>query len=145
MEARLSSGWPNLALSAARMMSQFSAISHPIPNAKPATAAISGLRVAAKVSIYLCIFSSSVSLLLTFSIRSLTSIPAAKALSLPRMIIALTHGSSSKALVWLVSSRSISSLTALSAFGRFRVIMPTFPLISLTTVFNSITTSTSCF
>ena len=40
----LISGWPNLAVSAARMKSHIIASSQPPPSAKPATAAISGLR-----------------------------------------------------------------------------------------------------
>src|SRR6185437_7244255 len=39
----LSSGWPNLAVSAAMRMWQAMASSHPPPNAKPLTAAITGL------------------------------------------------------------------------------------------------------
>lgn len=39
----LISGCPNLAFSAARMMSQSMAISHPPPNAKPFTAAMIGI------------------------------------------------------------------------------------------------------
>jgi hypothetical protein len=41
----LISGWPNLAVSAAKIMSHIIAISQPPPRAKPATAAITGLRV----------------------------------------------------------------------------------------------------
>ena len=41
----LISGWPNLALSAAMMKSAIIATSQPPPSAKPATAAIHGLRV----------------------------------------------------------------------------------------------------
>ena len=40
----LISGWPNFAVSAAMMMSQDIASSQPPPRAKPATAAITGLR-----------------------------------------------------------------------------------------------------
>lgn len=40
----LISGWPNLAVSAAKIMSQLIAISQPPPRAKPATAAMMGLR-----------------------------------------------------------------------------------------------------
>jgi hypothetical protein len=40
----LISGWPNLAFSAARMISHIIASSQPPPKAKPATAAIAGLR-----------------------------------------------------------------------------------------------------
>ena len=39
------SGWPNFALSAAMIVSQAIASSHPPPSAKPATAAITGLRM----------------------------------------------------------------------------------------------------
>ena len=46
----LISGWPNLAVSAAMMKSAIIATSHPPPNAKPATAAIHGLRVAVTCS-----------------------------------------------------------------------------------------------
>ena len=46
----LISGWPNLALSAAMMKSAIIATSQPPPNAKPATAAIQGLRVAVTCS-----------------------------------------------------------------------------------------------
>ena len=42
----LISGWPNFALSAAMMKSAIIATSQPPPSAKPATAAIHGLRVA---------------------------------------------------------------------------------------------------
>ncbi len=41
---RLISGWPNLAFSAAMMKSHIIASSQPPPSAKPATAAITGLR-----------------------------------------------------------------------------------------------------
>ena len=41
---RLISGWPNLAVSAAMMKSHIMASSQPPPRAKPATAAITGLR-----------------------------------------------------------------------------------------------------
>ncbi|MNN53420.1 hypothetical protein D3C81_1681730 [compost metagenome] len=41
---RLISGWPNLALSPARMKSHISASSQPPPKAKPLTAAMIGLR-----------------------------------------------------------------------------------------------------
>ena len=44
MTPSLISGWPNLALSAARMKSHIIASSQPPPSAKPATAAIIGLR-----------------------------------------------------------------------------------------------------
>ena len=44
MMPRLISGWPNFALSAAMMMSHIIASSQPPPRAKPATAAITGLR-----------------------------------------------------------------------------------------------------
>ncbi len=40
----LISGWPNLAVSAAISMSHIIATSQPPPSAKPATAAITGLR-----------------------------------------------------------------------------------------------------
>jgi hypothetical protein len=43
-DAELDSGWPNFAVSAAMMMSQDIASSQPPPRAKPATAAITGLR-----------------------------------------------------------------------------------------------------
>ena len=44
MTPSLISGWPNLAVSAARMMSHIMASSQPPPSAKPATAAMVGLR-----------------------------------------------------------------------------------------------------
>ncbi len=44
------SGWPNLAVSAARMKSAIMASSQPPPSAKPATAAMVGLRVLARRS-----------------------------------------------------------------------------------------------
>ena len=50
MTPRLISGWPNLAVSAARMKSHIMATSHPPPSAYPATAAIVGVRTAAKRS-----------------------------------------------------------------------------------------------
>ena len=46
----LISGWPNLAVSAAMMKSAIIATSQPPPSAKPATAAIHGLRVAVTCS-----------------------------------------------------------------------------------------------
>jgi hypothetical protein len=42
--AEVISGWPNFAVSAARMKSHIIASSQPPPSAKPATAAITGLR-----------------------------------------------------------------------------------------------------
>ena len=47
MTPSLISGWPNFALSAAMMKSQCMASSQPPPSAKPATAAITGLRACA--------------------------------------------------------------------------------------------------
>ena len=44
MTPSLISGWPNLAVSAAMMMSHIMASSQPPPSAKPATAATTGLR-----------------------------------------------------------------------------------------------------
>ncbi len=44
------SGWPNLAVSAAMIMSHIIATSQPPPRAKPATAAITGLRHLATTS-----------------------------------------------------------------------------------------------
>ena len=44
MTPSLISGWPNFALSAAMMKSHIMASSQPPPSAKPATAAITGLR-----------------------------------------------------------------------------------------------------
>ena len=44
------SGWPNFAVSAAITMSHIKAISQPPPSAKPATAAMVGLRVRARRS-----------------------------------------------------------------------------------------------
>ena len=49
MTPSLISGWPNLAVSAARMKSHIIASSQPPPSAKPATAAISGLRARADI------------------------------------------------------------------------------------------------
>ena len=43
MMPRLISGWPNFAVSAARIMSHIIASSQPPPSAKPATAAITGV------------------------------------------------------------------------------------------------------
>ena len=50
MTPSLISGWPNFAVSAARMKSHIIAISHPPPSAKPATAATMGLRAFATFS-----------------------------------------------------------------------------------------------
>ena len=47
MTPSLISGWPNLAVSAAMMMSHIMASSQPPPSAKPATAATTGLRALA--------------------------------------------------------------------------------------------------
>ena len=47
---RLISGWPNRAVSAARMKSHIIASSHPPPSANPATAAMTGLRVRVNIS-----------------------------------------------------------------------------------------------
>ena len=47
MTPSLISGWPNFAVSAAMMMSHIIASSQPPPSAKPATAAITGLRMRA--------------------------------------------------------------------------------------------------
>ena len=47
MTPSLISGWPNFALSAAMIMSHIIASSQPPPSAKPATAAITGLRMRA--------------------------------------------------------------------------------------------------
>jgi hypothetical protein len=44
MTPSLISGWPNLAVSAAIVMSHIMASSQPPPSAKPATAATTGLR-----------------------------------------------------------------------------------------------------
>src|SRR3546814_5075812 len=48
----LISGWPNFAVSAARMKSAIIASSQPPPSAKPATAAIHGLRVAVTLDVH---------------------------------------------------------------------------------------------
>ena len=50
MNSSLISGWPNLALSAAMMRSHIIASSQPPPSAKPATAAMIGLRTRARRS-----------------------------------------------------------------------------------------------
>ena len=47
---RLISGWPNFALSAARMKSHIIASSQPPPSAKPETAAMTGLRMVGTTS-----------------------------------------------------------------------------------------------
>ena len=75
-------GWPNLALSPAMIKSAIIASSQPPPSAKPATAAIQGLRVtvtfsnpAKKFSLYMAAN--------PFGCISLMSAPAAKAFLLP--------------------------------------------------------------
>ena len=56
---RLISGWPNFAVSAARMKSHIIASSQPPPSAKPATAAITGFFTRSTVSQRLPMKSSS--------------------------------------------------------------------------------------
>ena len=94
MTPRLISGWPNFAVSAARIRSHIMASSQPPPSAKPATAAMTGFFTRSTVS-----HGAMKSLMKTAGkVRaciSLISAPAAKAFSLPVMTMAATAGSAS--------------------------------------------------
>ena len=94
MTPSLISGWPNLALSAAMMMSHIMASSQPPPSAKPATAATTGLRARAASSQSPAKLPIKASLKVLSAI-SLMSAPAAKAFSLPVMIMQPMSGSAS--------------------------------------------------
>ena len=82
MTPSLISGWPNFALSAAMMKSHCIASSQPPPSAKPATAAITGLRMRATRS-QLPAKSPMKASMCDLPAMSLMSAPAAKAFSLP--------------------------------------------------------------
>ena len=100
------------------------ASSQPPPKAKPPTAVMIGLRTSvsrdqpANQSALYAVAKSR------FDI-SLMSAPAAKALSLPVMMIALTSSSASNAAAASVMSVSTCRLSALSAFGLLMVIVAT--------------------
>ena len=82
MTPSLISGWPNFALSAAMMRSHCMASSQPPPSAKPATAAITGLRARATRSQFATKSPRNASRN-DLSAISLMSAPAAKAFSDP--------------------------------------------------------------
>src|SRR5579871_1717123 len=129
MMPSLISGWPNLALSAAMIRSHCRASSQPPPSAKPATAAITGLRrVAARSQV--AAKSPRNASVKVFSAISLMSAPAANALSEPVMTTQPTLSSASKASSACFSSPISALLRALSACGRLSRINPTLPRVS---------------
>mmetsp|Transcript_165 Transcript_165/g.617 ORF Transcript_165/g.617 Transcript_165/m.617 type:complete len:241 (+) Transcript_165:81-803(+) len=123
----LISGWPNLAVSAARMKSQVIASSQPPPSANPLTAAMIGVLTDDSSS------SSPKSRALCMSMyesgcMALMSAPAAKALSPePVTTMAPISGSASNRFTSCTSSRTSVGDSALSAFGLLRVMSPTGP------------------
>ena len=130
MTPSLISGWPNFALSAAMMMSHCIASSQPPPSAKPATAAITGLRMRAmRVPVRREILLVHVHVALA---RHLLDVGAGG----ERLLRA---GDDHAADVRRPprtrrsrrsSPRSACALSALSACGRLRRMMPTLPLVS---------------
>ncbi len=95
MMPSLISGWPNLALSAAMMRSHCRASSQPPPSAKPATAAITGLRTSATRCQFAAKSPRKTSVK-ALSAISLMSAPAANALSEPVMTMQPILASASK-------------------------------------------------
>ncbi len=83
----LISGWPNVAFSAAMITSHIMASSHPPPRAYPLTAAMVGVRTAPSLPQAEKKSEPNMSLN-DCSLISLISAPAAKAFSLPVMMIA---------------------------------------------------------
>ena len=125
---RLISGWPKRAFSAAMTMSHIIAISQPPPSAKPATAAMTGLRHCATRSQPLVMKSSAIGLACrSCPAISLMSAPAAKAFSLPVRTMAPIAGSPSRSSSAAPSSAISAAFSAFSACGRFSVTMPTGP------------------
>ena len=112
------------------MKSHISANSQPPPSAKPATAAITGLRQRAMRSQSRVMKSSRyVPGQVRFCI-SLMSAPAAKAFSDPVMTMAPIASSTSKASRAWLRSLSSAAQSALSACGRLSAISPTLPRVS---------------
>ena len=108
MTPSLISGWPNLAVSAAMMMSHIMASSQPPPSAKPATAATIGLRRSATRS-----QRGDEVLLVGLHVGlspaiSLMSAPAANALSLPVITMQPMPSIGLEAVERRVDARSIS-------------------------------------
>ncbi len=120
----LISGWPNFAVSAAISTSHIMASSQPPPSACPATAAIVGVRTSASLPQGAKKSAPKASANVSPAI-SLMSAPAANALAEPVMMIAPMPGSSSKSAAALVTSFITWVFSALRAFGRFSVMMPT--------------------
>ena len=121
---RLISGWPNFAVVAAMRMSPIIASSQPPPRAYPPTAVMTGLRTFVSRS-QPANQSARYAVAKSRSAISLMSAPAAKAFSLPVMMIARTASSASKAVAASVMSVSTWRLSALRAFGRSIVIVAT--------------------
>ena len=122
MMPSLISGWPNFALSAAMMKSHIIASSQPPPSAKPATAAITGLRTLAD---RLPVAGDEVALVDVARSRSCAiapmSAPAAKAFSLPVTTMQPMPSSASKALqrrAELVHQRVVQRVELLGAVQR---------------------------
>ena len=120
----LISGWPNFAVSAAISRSHIIASSQPPPSAYPATAAMVGVRVAANLP-HGAKKSAAKTSANDSSAISLMSAPAANAFSLPVMMIAPIPGSLSNSAAAVVTSFITWLLSALSALGRFSVMVPT--------------------
>ena len=125
----LISGWPNLAVSAARMKSHIIAISHPPPSAKPATAAMIGFRAFATFS-QREMKSPTKASAKVLSCISLMSAPAANAFSEPVSTIAPIAGSDSKASSAALRSSIKAADSAFRACGRLSLMRPTAPCVS---------------
>ena len=129
MMPSLISGWPNFALSAAMMRSHCIASSQPPPSAKPATAATTGLRAFA-AACQLPAKSPMKTSTADLSDISLMSAPAANALSEPVSRMQPMPASASNSAMARASSALSAELSALSACGRLRRMMPTRPRVS---------------
>ena len=105
MMPSLISGWPNFALSAAMIRSHCMASSQPPPSAKPATAAITGLRIVAARCQFAAKSPRKASTKVLSAI-SLMSAPAANALSEPVITMQPILGSASNAFSAWPNSRN---------------------------------------
>ena len=121
MMPSLISGWPNFALSAAMMRSHCMASSQPPPSAKPATAAITGLRACGDAMPRRAQKSAKYTSVKLLSAISLMSAPAANAFSEPVMTMQPILSSASKA------STACSKLAHQRAVERIERLRPVEP------------------